>query len=152
MSQNEEKKETQVLTKPKVDLDSLIKVKTDGLTVAGTSVTRRDDPLKVTGKRTLKVYQIKLEDGSESPAQRNFCGTCGSALWVFDPRWPEYVHPFASAIDTELPSTLERCHIMTDFAPKWVSIPGGKRNPHFAEYPDRSLEEWHRTRGLYDEN
>ena len=110
------------------------------------------DTLKVTGKRTLKVYQIKLEDGSESPAQRNFCGTCGSALWVFDPRWPEYVHPFASAIDTELPSTLERCHIMTDFAPKWVSIPGGKRNPHFAEYPDRSLEEWHRTRGLYDEN
>ena len=50
------------------------------------------------------------------------------------------------------PSSLERCHIMTEFAPKWVYIPGGKRNPHFPGYPDQSLEEWHRTRGLYDES
>lgn len=50
MSHHDEKKEMQVLTKPKVDLDSLVKVKTEGLAVAGTSVTRRDDPLKVTGK------------------------------------------------------------------------------------------------------
>jgi len=109
------------------------------------------DTLDVTGKRALRVYQIRLEDGTESPAQRNFCGKCGSALWVFDPRWPELVHPFASAIDTELPATLERAHIMTEFAPKWIYIPGGKRNPHFAGYPDQSLEEWHRSRGLYDE-
>jgi hypothetical protein len=31
-----------------------------------------------------------------------FCSVCGSALWVWDPRWPERVHPFASAIDTDL--------------------------------------------------
>jgi CO/xanthine dehydrogenase Mo-binding subunit len=61
VSQNEEKRETQVLTKPKVDLDSLSKVKTDGLAVAGTSVARRDDPLKVTGK--LKYGHDYPDDG-----------------------------------------------------------------------------------------
>ena len=35
--------------------------------------------------------------------QRHFCRHCASALWLFDPRWPDLVHPFASAIDSELP-------------------------------------------------
>ena len=58
------------------------------------------ETLSVTGKRALRVYRAQLEDGSESPAERRFCGRCGSALWVWDPRWPELIHPFASAIDT----------------------------------------------------
>ena len=39
--------------------------------------------------------------GSDQPGQRNFCSRCASALWLFDPRWPELVHPFASAIDSD---------------------------------------------------
>ena len=55
------------------------------------------ETLTVTGKRHIKVYRARLEDGSESPAERRFCNRCGSALWVWDPRWPELIHPFASA-------------------------------------------------------
>ena len=106
--------------------------------------------LSVTGKRSLRVYRAQLEDGSESPAERRFCGRCGSALWVWDPRWPELIHPFASAIDTPLPAPPERCHIMVEYAPGWVRMPSGKRDPHFAEYPDQSIEDWHRSRDLLD--
>jgi hypothetical protein len=59
--------------------------------------------LQVEGEEHLSVYQARLPDGGQSPARRHFCKHCASALWVFDPRWPELLHPFASAIDTELP-------------------------------------------------
>ena len=108
------------------------------------------ETLSVLGKRHLRTYRARLEDGSESPAERRFCGRCGSALWVWDPRWPELLHPFASAIDTALPAPPERCHIMVDFAPGWVRIPSGKRDPRFPGYPDQSLEDWHRSRALLD--
>ena len=32
----------------------------------------------------------------------------------------------------------------------WVAVPGGKSNRKFAEYPDQSIEDWHKTRRLYD--
>ncbi|MDH5352750.1 MAG: GFA family protein, partial [Betaproteobacteria bacterium] len=32
--------------------------------------------------------------------QRHFCPKCGSALWLWDRRWPDWIYPFASAIDT----------------------------------------------------
>ncbi len=61
--------------------------------------------LKVDGEADITVYRVRLADGEDglSPARRHFCRLCGSALWVADPRWPELVHPFASAIDTALP-------------------------------------------------
>jgi len=37
-------------------------------------------------------------------AERHFCPKCASALWLWDRRWPEWVYPFASAIDTRLPT------------------------------------------------
>ena len=39
---------------------------------------------------------------------------------------------------------------MVDYAPGWVRIPSGERDPHFPEYPDQSLEDWHRSRDLLD--
>ncbi|TIU68112.1 MAG: GFA family protein, partial [Mesorhizobium sp.] len=66
------------------------------------------DTLKIKGKRNLGVYQAKIEDDEHpqceiSSGERNFCKRCGSALWLYDPTWPELVHPFASAVDTDLP-------------------------------------------------
>jgi hypothetical protein len=62
------------------------------------------ETLEVEGGEHLRVYNARLNDrGEEAPAseaERNFCGLCGSALWVYDPNWPELVHPFASAVDT----------------------------------------------------
>ena len=43
------------------------------------------ETLSVLGKRHLRTYRARLEDGSESPAERRFCGRCGSALWVWGP-------------------------------------------------------------------
>ncbi|MFH2126834.1 MAG: hypothetical protein ABIK12_09975, partial [Pseudomonadota bacterium] len=46
----QDKNKTQVLTKARTGLEHLIKTAGKSLAVAGTSVARRDDPLKVTGK------------------------------------------------------------------------------------------------------
>ncbi len=103
--------------------------------------------LEVTGKENLTVYQVDL-GGEVSPAERNFCASCGSALWVWDPRWPDLLHPFASAIDSDLPEPPERCHIMLEFRPAWVPLADGKKNAHFPGYPDQSIHDWHESRGL----
>ncbi|MCB2102925.1 MAG: GFA family protein [Rhodobacterales bacterium] len=109
----------------------------------------RADSLEVTGEEALTVYQVRLPDGSTSPARRHFCGTCGSALWLFDPRWPEQVHPFASAIDTPLPPAPERAHIMLGSKANWVPVPPeGPTEVHFDAYPDQSIADWHAARGL----
>lgn len=112
--------------------------------------------LKVEGEENTTVYRVRLggakgKDAELSPMRRHFCRVCGSALWGFDPRWPELVHPFASAIDTPLPRAPERVHLMLDSAAPWVEVPSGKREAHFPEYPEQSIEAWHRTRGLWVE-
>ena len=104
--------------------------------------------LKVRGEESVSVYQARLADGEASPARRHFCKRCGSALWAFDPRWPDLVHPFASAIDTALPRPPEAVHIMLDSKADWVEVPEGAGHRHFAEYPDQSLAEWHESRDL----
>ena len=108
--------------------------------------------LKVTGKRHIKVYRAKMrEDGKKtttSSGQRDFCGKCGSCLWLFDPEWPDLVHPFASAIDTPLTHAPERVHMMLDFKAPWCDVPRGKDDKHVRRYPKESLEDWHRRHGL----
>lgn len=105
------------------------------------------DSLKVTGKRFLRVYHARI-DGDESPAERNFCGRCGSALWVWDPRWPELIHPFASAIDTPLPVPPERTHLMLGSKAPWVEPVVGPKDKTFDGYPDESIADWHDRLGL----
>ena len=108
--------------------------------------------LEVHGEEHLSIYQVKIGDAEPSPAKRHFCSRCGSALWVWDSRWPELLHPFASAIDTPLPKAPERCHIMLDFVPAGVPLPEGEGEPHFGEYPDQSIHDWHHSRGLVQED
>jgi hypothetical protein len=106
--------------------------------------------LKVTGRAALSVYRARI-NGKLSQARRQFCGKCGSALWVQDPRWPEWVYPFASAIDnadTPLPKPGETQHIMLDSAASWVDVPSGKHHLHFDGYPEEAIIDWHTKRGL----
>ncbi|WP_444932105.1 GFA family protein [Microbulbifer sp. SSSA002] len=105
--------------------------------------------LKVQGEEFLSFYQAEIgvssgARGSQSPARRHFCAKCGSALWLWDPRWPELVHPFASAIDTELPVPPVRSHMMLDCAPSWVQPEIREGDKIFAGYPEESLAQWHR--------
>lgn len=105
--------------------------------------------LTVEGAEHVSVFHAVI-DGRPSPAERRFCSRCGSALWVWDPRWPDLVHPFASAIDTPLPEPPEQVHMMLGSKASWVrddSRPGEARHD---EYPDVSLEDWHKAHGLLD--
>jgi hypothetical protein len=108
--------------------------------------------LKVRGRNQVGVYRARLYDGGKrrtrSLAQRHFCVKCASALWVWDPRWPEWVYPFASAIDTPLPRPPEDVELMLNNAAPWAEIPAGPAHTHFAEYPEESIIDWHRKRGL----
>ena len=111
--------------------------------------------LSVEGEEHVTVYQAKgtgRDPEEVSPARRHFCRHCGSALYVFDPRWPELLHPFASAIDTPLPAAPESVCIMLAFKPGWVRVPpDADRSDCYAGYPDDSLADWHRKHGLYEE-
>jgi len=85
----------------------------------------------------------------QSPGQRHFCRECGSGLWVWDPRWPELVHPYASVIDTPLPVPPARNHIFLDSKPDWVHVCETEADRQFPGFPDTgSLAQWHEQYGL----
>ena len=108
--------------------------------------------LKVRGEKHLGRYHAVLREpgrrARRSKAERRFCMQCGSALWLWDPRWPDLVHPHASAIDTPLPKAPEVVEAGLDFAAPWVDVPKGKGHVRCGEWPSESLEEWHRRHRL----
>lgn len=104
--------------------------------------------LSMTGKEYILIYQAHITDTESgkkklSPAQRSFCRHCGSALWVWDPRWSELIHPFASAIDSHLPTPPERTHLMLESKAPWVSLHTDPSDKLFPAYPDESIAQWH---------
>ena len=110
--------------------------------------------LKVTGKRKLGVYRAIIEDDERrtceiSTGERNFCKACGSALWLYDPTWPELVHPFASAIDGDLPTPKERTHLMLKYKANWVEPDIRDGDKTFDLYPEESIADWHRRTGMW---
>ncbi len=105
--------------------------------------------------KTIAVYRARLEgdDGTAetSPGERSFCSRCGSALWLWDPRWPDLIHPLASVIDTALPVPAESAHILLGSKASWVVPQVGPKDVCFDGYPSESIEDWHKTRGLWVE-
>lgn len=110
--------------------------------------------LKVEGEENISVYQVMLTNDAgereQSPAKRHFCRVCGSALWVWDPRWPELMHPFASAIDSTLPAPPAHTHLMLGSKASWVPVHKGGQDKVFDLYPDESIAQWHQRLGLED--
>jgi hypothetical protein len=111
------------------------------------------ESLKVEGRRNVRIYAAMIRNpedrrAARSSAKRHFCGKCGSALWLWDPHWPELVHPFASAIDTKLLKPPERTHLMLDFKPSWVEVRADRRDKRFKRYPKESIAAWHERLGL----
>lgn len=109
--------------------------------------------LVVEGAEHIRVYHARLVDAQtgktrDSRGERRFCGHCGSALWVFDPEWPDLVHPFASAIDAELPVPPERTHLLLDSKASWVPVHADPQDKQFPRYPDESIAAWHQRLGL----
>lgn len=111
--------------------------------------------LQVEGEEHVRVYRAELErDGKKvrSAHQRHFCGECGCHLWAFNERWPEFVHPVASAIDTSLPRPPARVHMMEGSKAPWVDVDAlsQPQDEHFEAYPARSLARFHRDHGYED--
>jgi hypothetical protein len=106
------------------------------------------------GKRSIGIYRAEIcdDDGDNceiSSGERNFCTKCGTALWLFDPRWPELIHPFASAIDTDLPKPKSKVHLMLRYKASWVKPQIGKADERYELYPKLSLEAWHRKHRVW---
>jgi hypothetical protein len=115
------------------------------------------ETLDVKGRDNLRIYQAMVEyPGDAKPhrsaAKRHFCGLCGSPLWLWDPRWPDLVHPLASAIDTPLPKPPERTHLLLDSKAPWVDVRADPKDKLFDGFPDESIAEWHERLGLSDKS
>jgi hypothetical protein len=110
--------------------------------------------LEVRGGEQIRTYHAHVRNPGQkqriSSAERTFCGTCGTALWLFSPEWPELIHPFASAIDTPLPTPPEHTHMMLAFKAPWVEVQAGPDDRQFDRYPDESIAEWHDRLGMTD--
>ncbi len=106
------------------------------------------ESLKVEGAGNITIYRARMgqtpdDPGELSPAERRFCTICGSGLWLWDPRWPDLIHPFASAIDGELPQPPEHTHLMLGSKASWVPVHTDGHDKTFDEYPDESIAGWH---------
>jgi hypothetical protein len=109
--------------------------------------------LKVEGREHIRVYHARIPDPETgeitvSKGERSFCELCGSALWAWDPDWPDLVHPHASAIDTDLPVPPFNWHMMLGSKASWAVPCIGRSDRKFDEFPDQSLADWHRENGF----
>ena len=105
------------------------------------------ETLQIDGKENLSIYRAKMDDGHASSGERNFCKLCGTALWLWDPNWPQLVHPHAGAIDTRLPEPPCTTHMMLGSKADWVSPCLQDGDARFDGYPLESLAQWHARNG-----
>lgn len=112
--------------------------------------------LEIDGEEHLSVYRSALndrgiyEEDGLGYSRRHFCKHCSTMLWNFNPRHGDWIYPFASSVDTPLPTPPEIRHIMVAHKAPWVKIPEGEAQ--FDQYPDEGIEDWHKNRNLYDLN
>lgn len=107
----------------------------------------------IQGEDSINVYRAEVNDPEtgeqiKSPCERRFCKQCGSTLWIWDPRWPELIHPFASAIDSPLPIPPEHTHLMLGSKANWVEPDIRPNDKQFNQYPDESIEQWHQRHDI----
>ncbi len=121
--------------------------KTGGSGGFGINLAADFTTLKVAGQAHVRVYRARI-NGAASRAERSFCGECGSALWLWDPRWPDLLHPYAGVIDTDLPVPPVRSHILLASKAPWVPVDLGAGDRVFDGYPDESLAAWHERLGV----
>lgn len=91
-------------------------------------------------------------------------------LWLYDENWrvvnchigtykslnfhtyrPEFIHPFASAIDSPdlTPPETMTC-VKLNSKPQYVRLPEGKKET-YDNYGPHSIEEWHKKNNLFVE-
>jgi hypothetical protein len=109
----------------------------------------------VEGEEHVGTYRVRVDDPEApggfrlGPIRRVFCRECGSALWGYNPEWGDLVYPVATAVDTPLLQPKDRTFVFVGSKAPWVELPEGDHIKHFDEFPDESIEGWHRARGLF---
>lgn len=107
------------------------------------------ESLVIQGEEHIRIYDATTGTAGEPDGPgRRFCAICASALWNYNPRYPDLVHPFASCIDSELPVPPAVTHMMLGSKASWVVVQSGAGDERFDTYPGESLAEWHRRHAL----
>ncbi|KAI9229689.1 MAG: Mss4-like protein [Piptocephalis tieghemiana] len=132
--------------------------KAQGGSGACVNIMGQNDSLVVTqGQAHVREY-IAVMNAHDPPDQhrlagnhRHFCSDCASMLWAYDPKYPEWCYPFASAIDTELPKAEKTIHIMQGSKASWVPVPLTEEGSVelYDEYPPKSIEQIHKENGWW---
>ncbi|MGH2418405.1 MAG: GFA family protein [Candidatus Limnocylindria bacterium] len=116
--------------------------KTDGGTGAAANLLAQSSTLEVDGADALTEF------AAPDTTRTRFCSRCGSALWLTIDAAPDFVYPFASAIDTPLSEPPERVHVFTAEAPAWARPPASPDDLAVERNTNESIEGWHRRHGL----
>jgi len=116
--------------------------KTAGGTGAAANVLAQASTLRVDGAEALTEF------AAPDSTRTRFCSRCGSALYLTIGAAPDFVYPFASAIDTPLPEPPERVHVFTAEAPAWARPPGSPQDLSVERNTRESISDWHRRHGL----
>jgi hypothetical protein len=137
--------------------------KVDGGGGYAINIMGMNDSLKISqGGKHIKTYAVVLptsgdaDDKKDPPKQekrssnvRSFCGECGTHLWAYDKSWEHWIYPFASAIDTDLPTPPHVIHMMLGSKASWVEPEVKEGDKSFEEYPEEGIEEWHKNNKCY---
>ena len=138
-----------------VSIDGMVTLRTGFLGRRHAALTARQAPLGYPALPDSGGFEFGSGSGKTErgplivPGKRHYCKRCGTPLWVSDEQWPELVHPFASAIDTELPQAPSSVHLLLRDKPSWVEPQIGPNDDCFEGYPKLSIEDWHKKHGLW---
>jgi hypothetical protein len=116
--------------------------KTAGGTGAAANILAQASTLAVDGADALTEY------AAPDTTRTRFCSLCGSALYLTIDAAPDFVYPFASAVDTPLPEPPERVHVFTAEAPAWARPPVSPDDYTTERNTRESIADWHRRHGL----
>jgi hypothetical protein len=119
--------------------------KTAGGTGAAANVLAQASTLRVEGDAALTEF------AAADTTRTRFCSRCGSAMYLTIDAAPDFVYPFASAIDTPLPEPPERVHVFTIEAPAWARPPATHDDLSVERNTRESIEEWHRRHRLLED-
>lgn len=103
------------------------------------------DSLVVRGDVEPKVYEP-----AAGGLKMSFCPDCATALFIELAGWPQYVYPFASAVDTPLPVPPHRIHIQSAQRVAWSPIVPTANDDVFETNTEESIVEWHQRLDLFE--
>lgn len=115
--------------------------KTAGGVGAAINILADADSLVVEGELVPKAY------AASAGLTVRFCPECASALFIELAGWPQWVYPFASAVDSTLPSPPNRVHIQWAERVGWSPILPADGDAVFERDTPESILEWHERMG-----